>query len=77
MEDDDLFWRCYLEGYANDSYMDYPTHEQNYFHFDGKSSHVEIPNSDSLKKLTSRSHTISVLVRLQQQRRESSYLVSR
>ena len=67
MEDDDLFWRCYLEGYANDSYLNYPTYEQNYFHFDGKSSHIEIPNSNSLKKLTSRSHTISVLVRAQQQ----------
>ena len=21
MEDDDLFWRCVLEGYADDSYM--------------------------------------------------------
>ena len=64
MEDDDLFWRCYLEGYANDSYMDYPTHEQNYFILMEKVPIYEIPNSDSLKKLTSRSHTISVLVKI-------------
>ena len=42
MEDDDLFWRCVLEGYANDSYMNYNDTIQNYLHFDGKVSHIKI-----------------------------------
>ena len=67
MEDDDLFWRCYLEGYADDSYINYTDRPQNFFRFDGKSSHIRIPNSDTLKKLNSRCHTVSVLVRANQQ----------
>ena len=44
MEDDDLFWRCVLEGYAkHDSYMDYTTEPQNYVSFDGIDSYVRIP----------------------------------
>ena len=35
MEDDDLFWRCVLEGYADDSYMKYTNKEQKYFIFRG------------------------------------------
>ena len=67
MEDDDLFWRCVLEGYANDSYMNYDSESQNYLHFDGKSSHIKIEKHNTLRNLTSRSHTISVLVRANQQ----------
>ena len=67
MEDDDLFWRCVLEGYANDSYMDYDDAIQNYLHFDGKASHIKIEKNNTLRNLTSRSHTISVLVRANQQ----------
>ena len=67
MEDDDLFWRCILEEYANDSYMDYDDTIQNYLHFDGKASHIKIEKNNTLRNLTSRSHTISVLVRANQQ----------
>lgn len=67
MEDDDLFWRCVLEGYADDSYMDYTTEPQNYVSFDGKSSFIQIPKNRLIKGLTSRSHTASVLVRANQQ----------
>ena len=67
MEDDDLFWRCVLEGYANDLYMDYDDTIQNYLHFDGKASHIKIEKNNTLRNLTSRSHTISVLVRANQQ----------
>ena len=38
-----------------------------YLSFDGKSSHIEIPCTRKLRNLTSRSHTISVLVRAHQQ----------
>jgi hypothetical protein len=67
MEDDDLFWRCVLEGYANDSYMNYNTTIQNYLHFNGKASYIKIEKNNTLRNLTSRSHTISVLVRANQQ----------
>lgn len=67
MEDDDLFWRCVLEGYANDSYMEYTEEVQNFLSFNGKSSYVKIPKHKKLRNLTSRSHTISVLVRAYQQ----------
>ena len=43
------------------------TSQKNYFHFNGKNSYIEIPTSPQLRNLTSRSHTVSVLVRAQQQ----------
>jgi len=67
MEDDDLFWRCHLEGYTVDNYMDYDTNPKSFLSFNGKDSYVEIPCTRSLRNLTSRSHTISVLVRAHQQ----------
>jgi|TARA_B110000977_G_scaffold179276_1_gene237719 hypothetical protein len=67
MEDDDLFWRCALEGYANDTYLDYSNTLDTYLSFNGKNSFVKIPRHKKLKSLTSRSHTISVLVRANQQ----------
>ena len=68
MEDDDLFWRCVLEGYANDTYVDYIKEEQRYLKFNGKSTYIKIPKPKLLKSLTSRSHTVSVLVRANQQK---------
>ena len=67
MEDDDLFWRCVLEGYVNQTYMDYTKEPKSFISFNGKDSYVEIPCTRSLRNLTSRSHTISVLVRAHQQ----------
>ena len=67
MEDDDLFWRCVLEGYTKTDVMDYTTEPQSFLSFNGKDSHVHIPCTRSLRNLTSRSHTISVLVRAHQQ----------
>ena len=40
---------------------------QSFLSFNGKNSHVHIPCTRSLRNLTSRSHTISVLVRAHQQ----------
>jgi hypothetical protein len=62
MEDDDLFWRCVLEGYADISYVDYEKTKP-FLRFNGSSSYVKIPSSPTLKNLTHNSHTISVLVR--------------
>jgi len=67
MEDDDLFWRCYLEGYVDNSYMDFTEEPHDYLSFNGTNSYVQIPITRSLKRVTSQSHTISVLVRAHQQ----------
>ena len=67
MEDDDLFWRCVLEGYANQTNMNYQGTNKDFIRFDGIESFVEIPASRSLRNLTSRDHTVSILVRAQQQ----------
>jgi hypothetical protein len=67
MEDDDLFWRCVLEGYANDTYLDFDGKSRGYLRFNGKDSHVEIPTSRKLRNVTTREHTVSILVRAEQQ----------
>ena len=67
MEDDDLFWRCHKEGLTNDTYMDKELVEQTYKRFDGSSSFIKIPFSNELRGLNSRSHTISMLVKVEQQ----------
>ena len=67
MEDDDLFWRCVLEGYADDTYMDIDGKDKGFLRFDGNSSYVEIPTTRKLRNVTTREHTISVLVRAYQQ----------
>ena len=67
MEDDDLFWRCVLEGYTKTNVMDYKKNPQSFLSFNGKNSYVQIPCTRPLRNLTSRSHTISVLVRAHQQ----------
>ena len=67
MEDDDLFWRCVLENYTEKKYMDYTEEPQHFLSFNGKDSYVEIPCTRSLRNLTSRSHTVSILVRAHQQ----------
>ena len=67
MEDDDLFWRCVLEGYADDTYMDFDGNDMEFLRFDGNSSYVEIPTSRKLRNVTTREHTVSILVRAEQQ----------
>ena len=67
MEDDDLFWRCNLEGYADSTNLNLKNPTRDFLRFDGSKSFVEIPTTPNLRNLTSRSHTISVLVRAQQQ----------
>jgi len=67
MEDDDLFWRCVLEGYADDTYMDFDGKQRGFLRFNGKSSFVEIPTSRKLRNVTTREHTVSLLVRAYQQ----------
>jgi len=67
MEDDDLFWRCHLEGMTNDSYLVNNIQNQKFLRFDGNNSYAKIPYQRELRGLTTRSHTISALVRCYQQ----------
>lgn len=66
MEDDDLFWRCKLEGYVHTEYLDAWLDNERFARFDGYQSAVVIENSPRIKRLTTESHTISVLVRPEQ-----------
>ena len=61
MEDDDLFWRCYKEGYTNDTFLS-TLNNQKYLHFDGTAK-VEIPLNKNIRNIPHRSHTISMLCR--------------
>ena len=65
MEDDDLFWRCYLEGYADVREIEVGVEE--YLKFNGSNSKVTIPVDREIAHLTSKSHTVSVLVKANQQ----------
>ena len=66
MEDDDLFWRCYKEGYTNDTYLLQKSIKQKYLSFNGCDSTVKIPYTRDIKNIPSRSHTISLLCRAYQ-----------
>lgn len=75
MEDDDLFWRCVLEDYADKSYLDINLTDHSYLHFNGSSGAV-IEYEDRFKNITSKNHTISVLVRaFQQPEKNPVYLI--
>ena len=67
MEDDDLFWRCHLEGYTNTTYLYENKIKQTYAKFNGNTSAIKIPFERKFRGLTTRSHTISTLVRCYQQ----------
>ena len=36
IEDDDLFWRCHLEGYANQTHLNYKKELSEFISFNGK-----------------------------------------
>lgn len=66
-EDDDLFWRCYLEGLA-DIRMGGVDFDARYLHFSGQDSYVKIPiNSLGLRNFMGMSHTIQITCRAFQQ----------
>ena len=76
MEDDDLFWRCHMEGYTNDSYLNKEPFKQKYASFDGESSKITIPFERKYRGLTAGDHTISVLCRpLQQPEKNKIFLI--
>lgn len=75
-EDDDLFWRCYLEGLADIRLAGEPKVEE-YLHFSGQDSYIKIPTEGTrLKNFTGGSHTIQVTCRaFQQLEKVNAYLV--
>jgi hypothetical protein len=66
MEDDDLFWRCVKEGYANKTKLDY-NEEQIVAYFNGVDSKIEFKPSREQRACLSDSHTVSILVKADQQ----------
>jgi hypothetical protein len=66
MEDDDLFWRCVKEGYADKTKLDY-NEEQVVAYFNGVDSKIEFKPSREQRACLSDSHTVSVLVKADQQ----------
>lgn len=65
-EDDDLFWRCYFEGYKDGNvFKSY--NEKSVVNFNGNDSLVVIPTNDKISKCLSSNHTISVLFKAEQQ----------
>lgn len=77
MEDDDLFWRCYLEGLLNTT-IHSKYKKARYAHFSGEGSYIELPisNFPQLRNFCSRSHTVSILCRaFQQPQKQEIYLL--
>ena len=66
MEDDDLFWRCVQEGYTEGITLDYK-HESNVAYFNGLDSKITFRPNREQRNAISNSHTISVLVKADQQ----------
>ena len=66
MEDDDLFWRCVMEGYAEKTKLDYDK-EEYVAYFNGIDSKIEFPPSREQRNAISNSHTVSILVKADQQ----------
>lgn len=70
MEDDDLFWRCHLEGMTDVTYSNlktYPTH----FYFNGKDSKVTIPKEVLPKGFFQREFEISILTKAEHQQEKA------
>jgi hypothetical protein len=66
MEDDDLFWRCVMEGYAEKTKLDYNI-EKFVGYFNGTDAKVSYKPSRELKDCLHESHTVSILVKADQQ----------
>ena len=67
MEDDDLFWRCHKEGLTKTTLLHNSNTPITIKKFNGENSYIKIPFTRKTRGLTSKSHTISILVRAFQQ----------
>ena len=66
MEDDDLFWRCVQEGYADKTKLDFGGVKR-VGYFNGENSKINFRPNREQRASISNSHTISVLVKADQQ----------
>ena len=66
MEDDDLFWRAYYEGYTTGKILK-TLPNKTVINLDGESSYVEIPANRRVVEYLNKNHTISILVKAEQQ----------
>jgi len=66
MEDDDLFWRCVKEGMADRQFIEFDKRKTAAI-FDGKTSMIKIESNEDMRFAISSSHTISILVKADQQ----------
>ena len=75
-EDDDLFWRCYLEGLADVRTGGFYPNSK-YLHFTGQDSYIKIPvENTNLRNFTGMSHTLQITCRaFQQPEKVLMYLV--
>jgi hypothetical protein len=65
-EDDDLFWRCYYEGYTTGEMIN-QYENKDYLEFNGIDSHIELPTNREVSSCLHNDHTISVLFTVEQQ----------
>ena len=66
MEDDDLFWRCVMEGYAEKTQLDYNI-EKFVGYFNGTDAKISYKPYREQKDCLHDSHTVSILVKADQQ----------
>ncbi len=65
-EDDDLFWRCYYEGYTTGEVVN-EYNNKTYVEFNGINSDINIPTNREISSCLHNDHTISILFRAEQQ----------
>ena len=65
-EDDDLFWRCYYEGYTTGNVLK-KYENKTVANFNGKDSFLKIPTNREISSLLHNNHTISILFNAEQQ----------
>jgi hypothetical protein len=65
-EDDDLFWRCYYEGYTTGEVLN-EYEDKTYVEFNGVDSHIELPTNREVSSCLHNDHTISILFNAEQQ----------
>jgi hypothetical protein len=65
-EDDDLFWRCYYEGYTTGQVVN-QYDNKDYFEFNGIDSHIELSTNRDISSCLHNDHTISILLTAEQQ----------
>jgi len=74
MEDDDLFWRCYLKGYYKPELVKGPGHKK-VLQFDGFTTYIEVPPSTTLNEVPEKSFRVEMMVKGEVKSDEEEYLI--